>query len=58
MTDIEQADARPGDLAWHKDGLDPRRVTYIDEQVVFIDIMGSQVGPLPIENYTYTRPGS
>ena len=46
-----------GDLAWHKDGYDPRIVTRVTQRSIYIRI-GSQVdiGPCPRSNYHFTTP--
>jgi hypothetical protein len=51
-----------GDWADHKAGdLDPRRVSrvaddlYEDDTVIWLDILGKEVGPVPASNYTFTR---
>lgn len=46
-----------GDLAWHKDGLDPREVTWVSEsgEHVLLDFWGHEVGPFPVQNYEFTK---
>ena len=64
---IEKIDARTpewvdvdapqvGDSATHVDGhLDPRRVAIVHEDKIWLDLMGTEHGPLPIDQYTYRR---
>ena len=40
-----------GDLAEHKDGMDPRTVLRVEGEQIWLDIMGSEAGPFPAENY-------
>jgi hypothetical protein len=47
-----------GDSAWHKDGvLDPRPVARVEGDQIWIELPGDgqPIGPLPAENYTYSR---
>lgn len=52
----ETSTPQVGDLAWHKDGYDPRPVTRIEGPMIGLDILGSEAWPCPIENYTFTSP--
>ena len=53
----------PGDWAEHVRGLDPRQVTRVElgesslspRGVVWLDLLGAEIGPFPVENYTFTR---
>ena len=47
---------RAGDLAWHKNGLDPRRVLVVTSGGVYLDIGGTEYGPYPRSNYRFTAP--
>ncbi len=48
-----------GYLAWHKTmGLDPRPVTRVEGDQIWIDIIGTEGGPYPADHYTYTAPTS
>lgn len=47
---------QPDDWADHVSGdLDPRQVSRVEGTQVWIMIGNTEVGPLPIENYSYTR---
>lgn len=49
-------EVQPGDLALHTSNqLDAREVSRIDGDQVWIFIGESNIGPLPAENYTYSR---
>jgi hypothetical protein len=47
-------------IAWHKGGLDPRRVAEVSEDgtQIRLDILGYITTWLPAENYTYTEAPS
>lgn len=54
--DVELHDVKPGDLADHVDRkLDPRRVTKVEGDRVWLWFIVSDGGPFPLTNYTYTR---
>lgn len=60
--DVDPITGRPkhGDLAWHVDGHDPRRVTKFEqgedgEWYVYLWLLTASAGPFPAENYTFTR---
>ena len=55
MPSIPVTDPQPGDLAWHKDGLDPREVTRVTKRSVWLKLLGDVFGPFPRKNYTFTR---
>lgn len=41
-----------GDWADHKSGqLDPREVTRVEADGIYLDLGGSEIGPFPAENY-------
>ncbi len=48
-----------GDLAWHKRGLDPRRVVDVvvldGVRHIKIELLGTTSSPMLAKNYTYTR---
>lgn len=46
-----------GDMAWHKNGYDPREVTRIEGPYIGLRISeDTEAFPCPVENYTFTRP--
>ena len=50
--------SRVGMWADHVSGqLDPRKVTRDDGDTVWLDILGSESGPFPANNYTYLKRG-
>lgn len=58
MTTTPAPVPQPGDLADHRSGeLDPRRVTRVTEDGtgVYLDILCSESGPFPVENYEFAR---
>lgn len=47
---------RPDDLAVHRyQDLDPRPVTRVEVDSVWLDINGSEYGPFPASQYTFRR---
>ena len=48
---------RPGDMAHHVRGYDPRPVLRVTERSIYIDVLGASTGPCPRGNYTFTRAG-
>ena len=48
---------KPGDRAWHKDGLDPRTVVRVLEvngqPHVTLDFWGNESSPMPAANYDF-----
>jgi hypothetical protein len=47
---------QPNDWADHISGdLDPRRVTKVEDRLIWLDIMGREHGPFDADNYTFQR---
>jgi len=54
---------KSGDWAEHVQGLDPRQVTRVElgesslspRGVIWLDLRGVEIGPFPVENYTFKR---
>lgn len=58
MITVPQDQVQVGDIADHVSReLDPRVVTRVEGDQVWIWILTGDCGPLPIENYTYSREG-
>lgn len=45
-----------GDLAWHKDGWDPRPVAGVFEDMISLRIFNERTSWIPAKDYTFTRP--
>lgn len=53
---VAYAEVQPGDWALHNNGeLDAREVARVDGDDVWLEVHGSNIGPLPLKNYTYSR---
>lgn len=57
--EVDIHDVRPGDWAWHHNGLDPRTVTRVDHNsegsMVWLNLTTNSAGPFWADNYTFTR---
>ena len=53
---IDVSDPRPGDLATHlHQELDPRRVTRVEGDQVYLFLLVEEAGPFPAANYRFSR---
>ena len=47
---------KPGDVADHKSReLDPRRVSRVEGELIWLDLLTTEAGPFPRANYTFKR---
>lgn len=52
---VPAGEVRPGDRALHVDGHDGRTVVRVTRSSVWLDILGTSVGPCPKRNYVFIR---
>lgn len=54
---VKQSEVRPGDIAFHKSGLDPRSVAAVDHsrKAVSIFLFTKATDFIPMSNYTFKR---
>lgn len=48
-------DPQVGDLAFHVDGLDARRIVKVDAHGIYLELHVSSAGPFDPANYTFRR---